>query len=195
MGVSSRSQCDCMQVRFFIISSFYQKFTLFIHCSPPFSKVREWIPLLLGFNLPIILLVPDCTRLKAWFADHLQEFQYLIPPSNLVKFMKSDNITSTDGGRDKCSFFCHGFKEVIPKDNMAIEVDAEGNSTLAPIDDDMVEPMMEKTEKKQPQKRVKPEDAMEDEEDNNTSSEAYCTNTSSEATGSRDYSYSEGGSC
>ena len=95
--------------------------------------IRQWIPMLLGFGLLIILLIPDSTRLKPWFKDYINEFQYLIPPMNMIKFIKSDGETTSTGGRDKCSFFCHGFKHLFMHENMAIELNEAGVPHMVPI--------------------------------------------------------------
>ncbi len=129
--------------------------------------VRQWIPLLLDFGLPIILLIPDGTRLKNWFKEYIKEFQYLIPPMNMIQFVKSDGVTTSNGGREKCSFFCHGFQDIITHQDMAIEMNDEGKPQLVPVeieldgieDEDLAEPRTQRTDKSK-EESIKSSDAV-----------------------------------
>ena len=51
----------------------------------------------------------------------------------MIKFIKSDGVTTSNGGREKCSFFCHGFKNLFMHENMAVELNDEGVPHMVPF--------------------------------------------------------------
>ena len=68
--------------------------------------------------------MPDATRSKAWFQqEYIQTFHYILAPTHKFIFYKTDSVTKTSGGREKCSFFVSGLHEFIPQQIMSIETD------------------------------------------------------------------------
>lgn len=93
-------------------------------CTPPFSQLDKWVPRIIEFDVPSIVLMPFETMQNKWYQNipATSQFQVLVPPETLVVFTKSDGSVGRGFfGRAKLAFFVYKMTDFIPQQLMLIE--------------------------------------------------------------------------